>query len=166
MHILISILIGLGISLSNFSKAQANTCISMTHQLGQILTNDDLSNPVSTFSGDTIEITAHSEWEPRSSSYIIRKGLHSRTYTFRDTSDGCVLEKIDLSFQPSGKFYIEKDSLSKAECAALVEAYDKEQDRREESILHSNIYMSLLDSTTEGYGRICSQVNEALQTMI
>ena len=163
MHIFISILIGLGISLSNFSKAQANTCISLTHQLAQVL-DDDLSDPVSTFKGDVIETTAHSEWEPRSSSYIIRKGYHSRTYTFRDTSDGCVLEKIDLSFTPVGAWMAEEDSLSATKCVVLAAAYDEKMERREGLSTYYN-YRPLLKPSAERHGRICSQVNEALQSI-
>ena len=154
MRILISIiLIGSSVGLITFSKAQAETCDSLTSQFTQVLKDDGFANPVLSYVDDVIQITVESDYEPISFSHIIRKGYHSRTYRFKRVSnqhanmpESCVLEGIKLSFQPIDKYFIERTPLSAEQCSLLVENYNKEVRRRDELMFQRKNYLPLVDS--------------------
>ena len=185
MHIIISLVfIGLSISLPNFSEAQvkswtkAEDCDSITKRLAKALNKDGFQvevNPivprkyVYDASTQIIQVTAMSNWEPSSfGSLIIRKGLHSTTYKFKNKFDQytsksvCTLEGIDLSFRPIYSFLAEEKLLSEAQCSLFAEKYDREIERMNKLSALGKSYLSLLDSSTEKFGYICSQVYQVL----
>ena len=114
---------------------EAQTCDSLANSFVQVLVKDGFAEPVVNSIGDVTQITVGSDYEPFSFGYIIRKGVHSRTYRFKYMPDGCMLEGIDLFFQPINKNFAEETSLSAQECFLLAEAYNKEIKRMDDLLL-------------------------------
>ena len=148
---------------------EAQTCDSLVSSFVQVLVNNGFAEPVVSSIGDVTQITVNSDYEPFSFSHIIRKGSHSRTYSFKYISnqytnmpDSCILKWVYLSFQPIDKLFIEETLLSPLECFLLAEAYNKEKERKDDLIRQRKNYLTLLDSFTESFGGVCSQVHEVL----
>ena len=180
MRTLISLIItGAIVSLANLSEAHAETCDSLTNRFLQVLEDDGLEPVVSHAVRDmtqTTLITVSLDYEPTSYGMILRKGYHGRTYGFKyisnsytDTPDGCMLDRIDFFFNPLDKNWSEESSVSAPECLLHAKAYDDEEIRKEELLRQGKLYIPpsyLMDSNTDKFGHICSQVNQILHPTI